>query len=140
MECQPREEFGSSLASQNVTDWKAEAADADVDVQFYKLVKPVQLPLGGGLLVQLSELLHDGGHVGQPLPHLRRGSSPGEVSEAPGPRLSLAVDVGHLPLPLSAHDELGVVLEVVDLEEGFVVTKKAAGRAGQWRARSGWRV
>ena len=72
--------------------------------------------LGGGLLVQLRELLHDGGDVGEPLPHLRRGSSPGEVREAPGAGLSLAVDVGHLPLPLPAHDELGVVLEVVDLE------------------------
>ena len=96
----------------------AEAADADVDVQFYKLVKPVQLPLGGGLLIQLSELLHDGGYIGQPLSDLRRGSSSGEVREAPGARLSLGVDVGHLPLPLPAHDELGVVLEVVDLEDG----------------------
>ena len=47
------------------------------------------------------------------------GPAPGEVGQAPGAGLSLAVDVGHLPLPLSAHDELGVVLEVVDLEEGY---------------------
>ena len=97
-------------------------------VEFYKLVKLVQLPLGGGLLVQLRELLHDGGDVGEPLPHLRRGSSPGEVREAPGAGLSLAVDVGHLPLPLPAHDELGVVLEVVDLEEEVrVVTPVVSG-------------
>ena len=104
------------------------AADDDhdgdeVDAQFSKLVKLLQLnPLGGGLFVQLSELLHDGGHIGQPLPDLRRGSPPGEVSEAPGARLSLAVDVAHLPLPLTAHDELGVVLEVVDLEGGRTVS------------------
>ena len=76
--------------------------------------------LGRGLLVQLSELLHHAGHVGHPLPHLGGGTTSGEVCQGPGARLSLGVDVGHLPLLLPAHYELGVVLEVVDLEEEVV--------------------
>ena len=72
------------------------------------------------LLVKLSKLLQHRGHVAHPLLHLGRASSPGEVSEQPGPGLSLTVDVGQHGLPLSTYYQLGVVLEVVHLKQDNV--------------------
>ena len=73
-----------------------------------------------GLLVQIRELLEDGGDIRHPLPDLGGGAAPGEICHGPGPALALRVDVGDHGLALPAvprtHDQLGVVLEVVDLQ------------------------
>ena len=80
--------------------------------------------LGGGLLVQLCELLEDGGHVGEPLLDLGGGAAPGELGQAPGAGRPVRVDVGDealaRPRPRPRHDQLGVVLEVVNLQQGTV--------------------
>ena len=80
--------------------------------------------LGGGLLVQLCELLEDGGHVGEPLLDLGGGAAPGELGQAPGAGRPVRVDVGDealaRPRPRPRHDQLGVVLEVVNLQHGTV--------------------
>ena len=49
--------------------------------------------------------------------NLRQCASPRQVREAPASALPLRVDVGHDELPLAAHDQLRVVLEVVHLRE-----------------------
>ena len=49
--------------------------------------------------------------------NLRQCASPRQVGEAPASALPLRVDVGHDELPLAAHDQLRVVLEVVHLRE-----------------------
>ena len=80
--------------------------------------------LGGCLLVQLCELLEDGGHVGEPLLDLGGGAAPGELGQAPGAGRPVRVDVGDEALararPRPRHDQLGVVLEVVNLQHGTV--------------------
>ena len=78
--------------------------------------------LGGCLLVQLRELLEDGGHVGEPLLDLGGGAAPGELGQAPGAGRPVRVDVGDeaLARPRPRHDQLGVVLEVVNLQHGTV--------------------
>ena len=80
--------------------------------------------LGGCLLVQLCELLEDGGHVGEPLLDLGGGAAPGELGQAPGAGRPVRVDVGDEALararPRPRHDQLGVVLEVVNLQHETV--------------------
>ena len=49
--------------------------------------------------------------------NLGQCASPGQVRKAPAPALPLGVDVSHNKLPLPAHNQLGVVLEVVHLGE-----------------------
>ena len=52
--------------------------------------------------------------------NLGQSASPCQVRKTPAPALPLRVDVSHYELPLPAHDQLRVVLEVVHLrgEEG----------------------
>ena len=72
------------------------------------------------MLVKLRELLKDGGDIGHPLSDLGGGAAPREVRHDPGPALALRVDVGDHGLALPGlpgpHDQLRVVLEVVDLK------------------------
>ena len=66
--------------------------------------------------------------------NLGQGASPCQVRKAPAPALPLRVDVGHDELPLSSHDQLRVVLEVVHL--GVVKLMKVE-RGQQFRLRVG---
>ena len=72
------------------------------------------------MLVKLRKLLKDGGDIGHPLPDLGGGAAPCEIRHDPGPALPLRVGVGDHGLALPSlpgpHDQLCVVLEVVDLK------------------------
>lgn len=72
------------------------------------------------MLVKLCKLLEDGGDIGHALPDLGGGAAPRELRHDPGPALPLRVDVGDHGLALPGlpgpHDQLGMVLEVVDLK------------------------
>jgi len=88
-------------------------------------------------VVELRELLENAGHVGHPLLDLGSGAASAQVRQVPGARLPLAVDEGDDVVLLllllllqavggggvavvvvqAAHNQLGVVFEVVHLEE-----------------------
>jgi hypothetical protein len=86
-------------------------------------------------VVELRELLENAGHIGHPLLDLGSGAASAQVRQVPGARLPLAVDEGDDVVLLlllllqavgggggavavvlqAAHDQLGVVFEVVHL-------------------------
>jgi hypothetical protein len=86
-------------------------------------------------IVELRELLENASHVSHPLLDLWSGAASAQVRQVPGARLPLAVDKGDDVILLlllllqavggavvavvlqAAHDQLGVVFEVVHLEE-----------------------
>ena len=90
--------------------------------------------LEADLDVELGKLLEDAGHVGHPLPDLAGCTPPSQVGQVPAAALALAVDEGDdvlllLPAVQAAHDELGVVLEVVHLQQGKISYKINCERA-----------
>ena len=63
--------------------------------------------------------------------NLGQCASPCQVRKTPAPALPLRVDVSHYELPLPAHDQLRVVLEVVHLRGKRGLNRKSH-EGGEW--------